>query len=32
MESALPVLLVLACPLGMLLMGAGAWAAAKFRR
>jgi hypothetical protein len=29
METALSLLLILACPLGMALMGAGAWAAGK---
>jgi hypothetical protein len=31
MENAIPVLLALACPPGMALMGAGAWAAGKLR-
>ena len=29
MHGAVSLLLILACPLGMALMGAGAWAAAK---
>lgn len=32
MESVLPFLLILACPLGMALMGAGAWAIARSTR
>jgi hypothetical protein len=29
MENVLPILIVLACPLGMALMGAGAWVGGK---
>jgi hypothetical protein len=32
MENVLPILIVLACPLGMALMGAAAWVGGKLHR